>query len=392
MDNYGQILEKLRSCISENEIERIILSSPINKGECSRIDITRLTIKGMPCFQLERIIDNKAVHENIPLEGGLEKILSLMQEGFKQCNIIGKNRISILMNKKKQFRLSSVSENIGYKAAEDKTHNRQKNHILKEGEPVNWLISLGVMNEKGVVLSHMQRKLRQINKFLELISDIEKHIPQNGIIVDMGCGKSYLTFAMYHYFNIIQKKNVTILGYDLKKDVVDNCNRLAKEFGFEGLEFFAEDVSKIDKPKGHSKVDMMISLHACDTATDYTIFSGIRWDCQVIMSVPCCQHEVFNQINNNALSLILEHGILKERFSAILTDSIRAKLLQALGYKTKVFEFIETEHTPKNIVIRAIKGKNKSKESLKEVKAIISDYSLSPTLYKLLESNNYLNN
>ena len=212
-----------------------------------------------------------------------------------------------------------------------KEHNKVKNYIIGEGEYVDWMYQLGLMDKNGVVLKHRQKKFRQINKFLEMLKDIEKEIPENSVIVDMGCGKSYLTFAMYHYFNIIHNKNVEIRGYDLKKDVVEYCNSLSEKFGFKNLKFYCQDIAEIENTD--ERIAMIITLHACDTATDYAIYHGIRWGCRVMMNVPCCQHELFHQMKNESMNIMLDHGIIKERFAALLTDSIRARIIEIMGYR-----------------------------------------------------------
>ncbi|MDO5388454.1 MAG: SAM-dependent methyltransferase, partial [Clostridia bacterium] len=213
---------------------------------------------------------------------------------------------------------------------------------------------------------------------------IESEILENSVIIDMGCGKSYLTFAMYHYFNIINKKNVEIRGYDLKKDVVEYCNELYQRFGFDRLKFYCEDISGIENTD--ERISMIITLHACDTATDYAIYHGIRWGCRVMMNVPCCQHELFHQMKNDSMNIMLKHGIIKERFAALLTDSLRAQIIELMGYKVQVMEFIDIEDTPKNIMIRSVKTGRKGNKALKEdVERIIKEYNIKPTLYRLLE-------
>lgn len=241
------------------------------------------------------------------------------------------------------------------------------------------------MDKNGIVVSHKQKKFRQINKFLEMLKDVEENLPKNAKIIDMGCGKSYLTFAMYYYFNIIKSKNVTINDYDLKKDVVEHCNKLAKEFNFKNLQFFNEDIQNIDKDEN---INMIISLHACDTATDYAIYFGVKLNCDVILSVPCCQHELFKQIKNNELSSMLSYGILKERFSSLLTDNLRADALKLCGYKTNIIEFIDMEHTPKNIMIKAIKNKQFTKniKNIEKFEKLLYNFNINPTIYKLLKN------
>lgn len=287
------------------------------------------------------------------------------------------------MNKKGDFKITGVKKSVNVDNT-PQSHNKEKNYILKDGTYVDWLYKLGVMDKNGFVLSHKQKKFRQINKFLEMLKDVEQNLPQNAKIIDMGCGKSYLTFAIYHYFNIIKQKDVTINGYDLKKDVVDHCNELAQQFGFTKLKFFNEDIQNIDKTE---KVNMIISLHACNTATDYAIYFGVKLGCDVILSVPCCQQELFKQIKNDDLSSMLSYGILKERFASLLTDSLRADALKLCGYKTNIIEFIDMEHTPKNIMIKAIKNKNFTKDikSINDFENLIKKFNVNPTIYNLLK-------
>lgn len=216
-----------------------------------------------------------------------------------------------------------------------------------------------------------------------MLKDIEDEIPENSTIVDMGCGKSYLTFAMYHYFNEVRHKKVSIEGYDLKRDVVEHCNLLAEDMGFKDLRFYCKDIADIENKD--KKISMIITLHACDTATDHAIYHGIRWGCRVMMNVPCCQHELFGQIKNEDMDIMLEHGIIKERFAALLTDSIRARIIELMGYKVKVMEFVDMEHTPKNIMIRSVKTERKDKsKKRKELDRIIEEYHIEPTLYRLV--------
>lgn len=244
------------------------------------------------------------------------------------------------------------------------------------------MISLGIMDENGNVTSGMQKKFRQINRFVEMLADVEEYIPDNCTIIDMGCGKSYLTFAMYYYLNSVKGKNVKIHGYDLKADVVAHCGVLAERFGFDGLKFFNGDIADIENTSGD--IAMIITLHACDTATDIAMYHGIRWGCRVIMSVPCCQHELFKQIKNAELTAVMQHGILRERFAALMTDGIRAQILEIMGYKTNVMEFIDMEHTPKNIMIRAVKTDRPFNAAKKaELDKQMAMFSIDQCLYRL---------
>ncbi len=368
------------------------ISNPIQKRADApfKITLTKIMLKGTAYLQVTSAIQNKVLHDNIVFTPNvaIDKILTLMQENFKQCTIVSSSILTLLMNKKREFSLTSILPNDGYTAQDVRSHNAPKHYILKEGEYIHWLYQLGICTESGKVVASMQKKFRQINKFLEMLADVSGYIPDDAVIVDMGCGKSYLTFAMYHYFNHILHKHVRIKGFDLKTDVVAYCNQLATDFGFRDLTFFDQDIATLDTV--HEKVDMMITLHACDTATDYAIYHGIKWNCRVILTVPCCQHELFNQIQNDALDLLLTHGILKERFSALLTDSFRAAMLDAYQYKTNVIEFIDMEHTPKNIMIKAIKkdGKKIDGEKINQLEKTMRDFHITPTIYTLLTAQN----
>lgn len=377
-----EIKNEIKVLIDCNAIESVVLSKPIKKTEeyFVKVNIKAIMLKDKLYYQFSMLKNNKMYHKNVEPEIVIDEIIELMESNFKQCNIIGNKYADILMNKKRMFTLTGVKGNLN--AQKIASHNKEKNYILKEGEYVDWLYKLGVMDRDGIVLSHKQKKFRQINKFLEMLKDIEDNIPDNSVIVDMGCGKSYLTFAIYYYFNIINNKNVEIKGYDLKADVVKNCNKLSEEFGFDKLKFYCDDIANIENTD--DRISMIITLHACDTATDYAIYHGIRWGCKVIMNVPCCQHELFKQIKNDDMSIIMDNGILKERFAAILTDGIRARILEIMGYKANVFEFIDMEHTPKNIMIRSVKTPKKADNSKKaDLDRIIKEYNIMPTLYRL---------
>lgn len=390
MDNIVNTAEKIIKIINVSEINKVVISNPILKNDeiSHKVIVKKIILKDEECFQFSFYIGKKVIHQNsfekdIKL---IDKILNIMSDNFKQCNIEANNNVTILMNRKKQFKLTGITENNNNQNC-ILNHDNEKNYIIKQGQYIDWMYKLNMMSKNGYILKNMQKKYRQINKFLEMISDIEKYIPNNAVIVDMGCGKSYLTFALYYYFNVIKNKNVIIKGFDLKKDVVDKCNELINEFNFKNIEFQAGDIAQLNN--SDIKVDMVITLHACDTATDYAIYNAVNWGCKVIMCVPCCQHEVFGQIKNEYMNIILKHGILKERFSAIFTDAIRANMLELNGYKTNVIEFIDMEHTPKNIMIRAIKKRenNNTDENNKynDFVELMNDFNLEPSIYKLLK-------
>ncbi len=380
MYTIDEAVDKISQIINVDMLESATISNPVKKGEVFKIKVKGILQKGEVYYQLSKYIDTKITHENCSKDIIIKRIIELMSEGFKQCNIVADNYLTVLMNKRGEFKLTGIKPNLNASVCKGE-HNRDKNYILTDGELIPWMYKLGLMDKEGKVVSHKQKKFRQINRFLEFLKDVEDNIPDNSVIIDMGCGKSYLTFAMYHYFNEINHKNIHIMGFDLKKDVVNYCNSLTEQFGFKGLKFYAEDIANIDNVDG--KIAMIITLHACDTATDIALYHGIRWGCKVIMSVPCCQHEINNQISNENMDIILKHGILKERFSAVMTDAVRARILEIKGYKTSVMEFIDMEHTPKNIMIRAVKSGKENPKKIKELKAFLDSFNVKQTLYEL---------
>ncbi|MDE5598172.1 MAG: SAM-dependent methyltransferase, partial [Lachnospiraceae bacterium] len=270
------------------------------------------------------------------------------------------------------------------------SHNRIKNYILKELIQVPFLIDLGVQTADGRIIRSRYDKYKQINRFLEFIEDILPALDKERElrIIDFGCGKSYLTFAMYYYLHEIKKRDVAITGLDLKEDVIARCNELRNKYGYQKLEFIKGDIAEYEKGTG---VDMVVTLHACDTATDYALKKAVTWGAKVILSVPCCQHEVNKEITCEKLQPILQYGIVKERISALITDALRADLLKTEGYETDLLEFIDMEHTPKNILIRAVKREEKSiekrTEELNKIADVTEFLQIKTTLQKLLEGN-----
>ena len=267
----------------------------------------------------------------------------------------------------------------------DLSHNKQKKYILEEGKPVGFLIDLGVMTKEGKIVASRYDKFRQINRFLEFIEDVIPYLSKDReqTIIDFGCGKSYLTFAMYYYLKEIKGLDIRIIGLDLKKDVIMHCNLLARKYGYKKLNFYVGDIADY---KDVSSVDMVVTLHACDTATDYALAKAVKWGAKVILSVPCYQHEANGQIQSDELMPVLKYGILKERMSSILTDAIRANRLEIAGYQTQILEFIDMEHTPKNLLIRgAYTGKKADSRGVDNLEDM---FNLNLTLDRLMEDSN----
>jgi len=263
------------------------------------------------------------------------------------------------------------------------SHNREKNYILKEGIPVPFLVDLGVQTKEGKTVNSRYDKFRQINRFLEFIEDVLPQLDKGreSVILDFGCGKSYLTFAMYYYLRELKGYPVRIIGLDLKDDVIKKCNGLAVKYGYEKLSFYTGDIASYE---GVDRVDMVVTLHACDTATDFALEKAVRWGAKVILSVPCCQHELNGQMENDLMKPIFQYGIIKERMAALYTDALRAQILEHFGYRVQILEFIDMEHTPKNLLIRAIRqGKPKANEA--ELTAIMDTLHVEPTLWRILK-------
>jgi SAM-dependent methyltransferase len=405
MDTIEKAKEFLKQYIEERPVKKITFSAPLYKNNpYFKITVQPMQNKSGVFYQFALYFETKVKHENYPSKDtAFEKIDQLINQGYKQCDVIayGEN-IKIVMNKNKSCKIimpkatkamtmpEMPQEDAQTAFYEASGHNAAKQYILQENTVIPFLIGLGIMDNDGKVVSKYYKKFRQLNKFLELVDDMSENIPESAEIIDVGCGKSYLTFALYYYLNHIKNKNVMITGLDIKEDVVLECRRLADLFGFANLNFVAENIETYVHPKGAA--DMVISLHACDTATDYALYAAVKWQARLILSVPCCQHELFKQLNNDMFHPLLKHGILKERFSAVLTDTLRAQLLESVGYQTSVIEFIDMMHTPKNIMIRAVR-KNKSgaeKTAFTAYQALAEQFGVAPTLFKLFFRDNFL--
>ena len=387
-------MEELKKSINEitnDNIVKVVISNKLNKDvEYNKINIQLKEKNNKEYYQIEKYTDKQVFHENIEKNMLNEKMLEFINGNYKQVGAWSEtNTYDLKISKKgKIFLGKKKSDN---KNVVNKSHNREKNYILKEGMLIQPLIDLGVFTKEGKVVNSKYDKYKQINRFIEIIDDeIKKNDYKELTILDFGCGKSYLTFVLYYYFVEIKKIDVKMIGLDLKADVIKKCNEIAKKYKYENLTF---ELGDINGYKYTDKVDMVITLHACDTATDYALYNAINWNAKMIFSVPCCQHEFNDQIRSSEFSLITKYGIIKERVSALMTDAVRGNLLEAIGYKTQLLEFIDIAHSPKNILIRASKGnisKDKREKSLKEVNNIINEFNLEPTLLKLLKNDNLI--
>lgn len=359
---------------------KIILSNKQDKSFAyNKAVIVPIQIKDKSVWQLTLYTDKQAFQENLQTLSALQKrIRELFEIKYKQLNFFGIDE-DIELKLSKRGKLLASSHKHEKQEIKIQPHNRAKKYLLSENEKIPPLIDMGVMTKNGKIIHAQMDKFRQINKFLEMVDDTLKNWKKPTIsVIDFGCGKSYLTFVLYYYLTQIKRLKATVTGLDLKEEVIEKCNIVAEKYGYKNLSFKIGDINGF---KPTQKIDMVVSLHACDTATDYALFNAISWDVPIILSVPCCQHEVNGQMKN-AWSLMTKHGLIKERFCALLTDAIRANLLESQGYSVQMLEFIPMEHTPKNLLIRAIKtGKG---TPLTQTQDVCQQFDIHPTLLKLL--------
>ena len=380
-------MEELYKLLQESLNERlyqITAGGPRKKDGAVRLKLRPVMIKDELCFQLECYRGNQVFHRNVSAAEAMEEMGKAMEDSFRQLDVKTMDFQAVALVSKKGKITIKKKKSGGEKAKElSLSHNRAKKYILEEGKQVPFLVDLGGQTQDGRIVKSRYDKFRQINRFLEFIADIMPILPKDRCvrIIDFGCGKSYLTFAMYYYLHELCGLDIRVTGLDLKKEVIRHCQELADKYGYEGLEFLQGDIADYS---GEEKVDMVVTLHACDTATDYALYKAVRWNAEVILSVPCCQHEMNRQIACDILKPALKYGLVKERMSALLTDALRGNLLEEAGYDTQLLEFIDMEHTPKNIMIRAVKqGKPKKDEGL-ELQKLMEELHVEPTLYRLL--------
>lgn len=377
------------------QLNQIVLSNPVEKNLLQKVKVRPMLMKGALVFQAEEFTKTQAFHRNMNAEEAKAYLTKQLSGVFKQAEVLSElGSATVLISKKGtttvKFRKHAPAKIQAAKAEaknreallEKLQHNRQKHYVIPEGHAVPFLVDLGVQTQDGKIVKSRYDKFRQINRFLEFIEDILPKLDKTreNVIIDFGCGKSYLTFAMYYYLHEMKGYPIRIIGLDLKKDVISHCGRLAEHYGYDKLQFYHGDIASYE---GVDHVDMVVTLHACDTATDYALEKAVRWGAKVILSVPCCQHELNKQIKNDLLEPVLHYGLIKERMAALYTDALRAELLEHQGYRTQILEFIDMEHTPKNILLRAVYD-GKPKHNEKEIREILDFLQVRPTLYELL--------
>ena len=378
------ITQLLDICISDKLIDMVI-SGQKNKSEdkAVKVRIRPVILKNEIEYQVSEFVGRKMLHSNHSAADVKKKIIDYMTEDFKQAQINMTDAAATILSSKSKTLTCKYKKAGQLKVQRDLSHNRTKKYIIQEGKPVAFMIDLGVMGQDGKIIRTRYDKFRQINRFLEYIEDILPKLDKERelTIIDFGCGKSYLTFAMYYYLKELKGYNIRIIGLDLKADVIEHCNELRTRYGYDKLDFYVGDIATY---KDVDKVDMVVTLHACDIATDYALAKAVKWGAEVILSVPCCQHEANRTIKSDILSPVMDYGILKERMAAIVTDAARAKLLTANGYDTQILEFIDMEHTPKNLLIRAVKGGKEDISAREKTKDMLEALNLELTIDKLI--------
>lgn len=383
MDEIKRYLEEM---ITE-ALVKMVISNPKSKSEEYRKIVVNRKKNG---FQIEKYTEKQVFHENITLDALLVRCFELVG-AYRQVDAWDAHKqYTLLVSQKGKctFKRKMLNaQNTSAPVANADTHNRKKQYILEEGTVIPPLVDMGIFTQEGKVVRSMYDKYRQINRFIELIDDAVRDTKATQLnVIDFGCGKSYLTFILYYYLTEVRHINAQIIGLDLKADVIENCNKTAQKYGYTGLRFEMGDINGYKAP---FDVDMVITLHACDTATDFALYNAIEWNARMIFSVPCCQHELNAQMKPENLSILSNYGIIQERFAALATDAIRGNLLEYCGYKTQLLEFVDFAHTPKNILIRAINRPATPKalrsKKLLEAEKLMEEFKFEPTLYKLVK-------
>ena len=367
----------LNDVFRDDALLRAVLSKP-RSGELPRkVTVEPVELRGEIAFQFAAQLADRITHENLAPDEARERLgvlladygQGLLQTSGADWQVLGER----------------VLQRPPTRTDAPRGHDRRKRYLLEEGRPVPFLVELGVMTAEGTVRRSRYGKFRQVNRFLELVDDVVPSLPSEGTlrVVDFGCGKSYLTFAIHYLLTELRGRQVEIVGLDLKDDVIEACSSLAVRSGAQGLRFEQGEIGSFDAGE---KVDLVVSLHACDTATDEAIAQAIRWHADVILAVPCCQKEAYRQIESHLLAPLLRHGLAKERLAALVTDTLRAQLLELQGYRTQLVEFVPLEHTAKNVLIRAVKGAPAGAETRRAYEELRDALGLEPALERLLSA------
>jgi SAM-dependent methyltransferase len=383
-DQVAALRELVEGVVKDASLIDLVISNPRQKGPetADKVTVRPVQLRQDLNYQFAYYQGEKVRHENLPPEETEARILELMSERFRQARFrTGTTDYQVLVSKRGK---PSILRRAASRETGDLSHNRRKQYIIPEDVPNTFLARLGVMNARGKVLASKYDKFRQINRFLEMVADVVPALPKVDRplrIVDFGCGKSYLTFALYQYLVEKLDLDVKITGLDLKRDVVEHCEGLARELRYDGLHFEQGDIREY---QADGAVDLTVSLHACDTATDAALGQAIRWGAKVILAVPCCQHELMHKMSNPLMRPLEKHGIVKERLAALVTDSMRANILEIMGYNTQILEFIDTEHTPKNLLIRAVYTGHIPPQAKEEYLRLRDFWGASPSLERIL--------
>ena len=367
----------LRDMFEGLSLTRAVLSKPRSRELPTKVTVDPLELRGETAYRFTTHLADRAMHENLTPDGARERLgtlladygQALLQTADADWQVLGE----------------TVLRRPPSRANAPRAHDRKKQYLLEEGTPVPFLVELGVMTPDGAVRKRRYDKFRQVNRFLELVDDIVPSLRPEGTlrVVDFGCGKSYLTFAIYHLLTVLRGRQVELVGLDLKEDVIAACSTLAAQLGTPGLRFEPGDIAGFDGGKG---VDLVVSLHACDTATDDALAQAVRWGADAILAVPCCQREAYRQLESSLLAPLLRHGLAKERFASLVTDALRAQLLELAGYRAQLVELVALEHTAKNVLIRAVKGKPAGADVRRAYEELRDSLGLDPALERLLSA------
>ena len=376
----------LRQTMNENML-RMTISGKRHGELADKVKIRPVKLKEQLYFQTSVSDGKKEFHKNYEKAELLEQLDHWLRKDYRQLQMDTTTQsIQALVSKKGK---TTVKQKIArdMRSARVLDHNRKKRYLLEEGTPIPFLVDLGVMTAEGAIVRSRYDKFRQINRYLEFVEDILPELDKDRelTLIDFGCGKSYLTFALYYYLTVKKQYRIRMIGLDLKKDVMEHCQELAEKYGYDRLTFLTGDIADYD---GVDQVDMVVSLHACDTATDYALEKALQWNAKVIFAVPCCHHELNRQMHSTEMNPVLKYGLIQERMAALMTDAFRADVLELEGYQVQVLEFIDMEHTPKNILIRAVKQNmplpfEKKEKLLDSLQTCMGIWNVNPLFYRL---------